>query len=121
MTGLFPVTTPEPPPGLVQRPKKIVPKKSPEVAVSGVANENGKLVEPAAEEMEEYDEQTPSGVVKKKKKRKPKKKQPSTSEVPIIEATPALPDSASPLSKAPPNLPPSHQQGRQTGESHQPA
>ena len=105
MTGLFPVTSPEPPPDVVQRPKKIVPKKSPEVAGSGAANANGKLVEPAAEEMEEYDEQTPSGVVKKKKKRKPKKKQSPSSEVPIIEATPALPDSTSPPSEAPSESP----------------
>jgi hypothetical protein len=75
MTGMFPVSTPEPQPNVVKKPKPVEKKTSsldPVIATPAIPKVTPS--DSAAGEMEEYEEPTPSGVVKKKKRKKGKTK-----------------------------------------------
>jgi hypothetical protein len=102
MTGLFPVDQPGPAPSAATKPKPVDKKKS---AVDVVHTTPVMPLDPsidsATEVMEEYDEPTPSGVVKKKRKVKKKKSPPPVE--PVVIATAPSPPEPSPVNPSPPS------------------
>ncbi len=93
MTGMFPVEQPQTPPVIMKKPKPLEKQKLiPEEAVKRSGEPMGTAVDPAPEEMEPYDEPTPSGTVKKiRKKGKIKSSSPGVEQV-VSGSPPAPPD-----------------------------
>lgn len=101
MTGLFPVEQPRPAPNVVKKPKPVEKKKSAVDAVNTTpVMPGGPSIDSATEVMEEYDEPTPGGTVKKKRKVKKKKSSPTVEQA--VVATAPSPTESSPANASPP-------------------